>query len=206
MPQSLTLVIGTPRFSSWSLRPFLALKAAGAEFTTVEIALRQPDTKGEILKWSPSGKVPLLVQGAVKIWDSLAICEAVAEMFPAANLWPTDPAARAVARSVAAEMHSGFPNLRNVCPMDFGATLTLTEIPAEVEAECNRIRQVWSDCRAQFGQGGTFLFGKFSIADAMYAPVASRFTTYNLSVDSRTRAYCETVMDLPSIQDWRRMI
>jgi glutathione S-transferase len=204
MSDTLTLVIGTRRYSSWSLRPFLALKAAGAAFEVVEIALRQPDTKANILAWSPSGKVPLLVHGGVKVWDSLAICDYLAELFPAAGLWPAGREARALARAVSAEMHSGFPALRSTCAMDLCAGLTpLADIPPEVAAEAGRIRALWADCRGRFGADGPFLFGRFTIADAMWAPVVTRFTTYALPQDAVSGAYCDAVWALPAMQEWR---
>ncbi len=205
MSAPLTLVIGTRRFSSWSLRPFLALRAAGAAFELVEIALRQPDTRADILAWSPSGKVPLLVHGEVTVWDSLAICEYAAELFPAAGLWPEHRAARAVARAVSAEMHAGFAALRNACPMDLESGLVpLGEIPPEVAAEADRVRALWADCRRRFGADGPFLFGRFTIADAMWAPVVTRFTTYALPRDAVSRAYCDAVSALPALREWRR--
>jgi len=203
MPAALTLVIGTRRFSSWSLRPYLALKAAGAVFDEVEIALRQPDTKERILGWSPSGKVPLLIDGETRVWDSLAICEYVAELFPQAGLWPKGREARALARSVAAEMHAGFPNLRNHCPMELVAPEALAEIPPEVLTETARIRALWADCRTRFGAGGPFLFGQFTIADAMYAPVVTRFTAYDLPQDATSQAYCDAVWALPAMGEWK---
>lgn len=200
MSQTFTLVIGTKRFSSWSLRPWLLLKVAGAAFDEVEIALRQPETKQRILDWSPSGKVPLLVHGALRIWDSLAICEYLAELFP--TLWPEDREARALARSVAAEMHSGFMPLRQTCPMDVGAVTPLPEPPPEVAADLARIQALWSDCRNRFGQGGSFLFGRFSVADAMYAPVVTRLRTYAIPLDAVSEAYCRAVEDLPAMREW----
>lgn len=204
MPANMTLVIGTKSFSSWSLRPWLAAKMAGAEFDEVLIALRQPETKAEILKHSPSGKVPCLVHGGLAVWDSLAICEYLAELHP--TLWPEGREARAVARSVSAEMHSGFPNLRNVCSMDIGALTPLAEVPPEVQAEVDRIQALWTDCRARFGAkaGGPFLFGRFSIADAMYAPVVSRFTTFAIKMDSVSQAYCDAIWSLPAMQEWKQ--
>ena len=199
-----TLVIGTKRFSSWSLRPWLAAKMAGVEFDEVLIALRQPETKAEILKHSPSGKVPCLIHGGLAVWDSLAICEYLAELHP--TLWPEGREARAVARAVSAEMHSGFPNLRNVCSMDVGALTPLAEVPPEVQAEVDRIQALWADCRARFGAkaGGPFLFGRFSIADAMYAPVVSRFTTFAIKMDSVSQAYCDAIWSLPAMQEWKQ--
>ncbi|HSV29938.1 MAG TPA: glutathione S-transferase family protein [Candidatus Omnitrophota bacterium] len=203
MSDSMTLVIGTKRYSSWSLRPWLALKKAGAEFDEVEIALRQPDTKAEILKWSPSGKVPLLVHGDLRIWDSLAICEYVAETFPEAELWPAEREARAVARAISAEMHAGFPNLRNTCAMDVCVRTPLAEIPTDVMVEVERIKAIWNECRHRFGADGPFLFGRFSIADAMYAPVVTRFTTFAIKLDRVSKAYCDAVWDLPAMQEWK---
>lgn len=204
MPANMTLVIGTKRFSSWSLRPWLAARMAGAEFDEVLIALRQPETKAEILKHSPSGKVPCLIHGGLAVWDSLAICEYLAELHP--TLWPEGREARAVARSVSAEMHSGFPNLRNVCSMDIGAVTPLAEVPPEVQAEVDRIQALWTDCRARFGAkaGGPFLFGRFSVADAMYAPVVSRFTTFAIKMDSVSQAYCDAIWSLPALQEWKQ--
>ncbi len=199
---ALTLVIGTKRFSSWSLRPWLALKTAGIGFGEIEVTLRQPDTKAEILKHSPSGKVPLLEDDGFKVWDSLAICDYLAERFPAAKLWPDDVQARAVARAVAAEMHSGFMPLRRDCPMDVLADTPMAEIPDEVTADMARIDTAWNDCRTRFGAGGPFLFGRFSIADAMFAPVVSRVRTYHLPVSAVSRAYCDAIMALPAMREW----
>ena len=202
MPAPMTLVIGTKRFSSWSLRPWLAARMADVEFDEVLITLRQPETKAEILKHSPSGKVPCLIHGALTIWDSLAICEYLAELHP--TLWPEGREARAVARAVSAEMHSGFPNLRNVCSMDVCEITPLAEIPPEVEVEIARIKALWNDCRARFGAGGPFLFGRFSVADAMYAPVVSRFTTFAIPLDPVCQAYSDAIWSLPAMQDWKR--
>lgn len=204
MPAPMTLVIGTKQFSSWSLRPWLAAKMAGVEFDEVLITLRQPETKAEILKHSPSGKVPCLLNGPLAIWDSLAICEYLAELHP--TLWPEGREARAVARSVSAEMHSGFPNLRNVCSMDMCAVTPLAEVPPEVQTEIDRIQALWNDCRARFGAkaGGPFLFGRFSVADAMFAPVVSRFTTFAIPLDPVSQAYCDAIWSLPPMQDWKQ--
>lgn len=199
---ALTLVIGTKRYSSWSLRPWLALKATGAAFREVEIALRQPETKAAILRHSPSGKVPLLDEDGFKVWDSLAICEYLAEQFPAARLWPEEARARAVARAVSAEMHSGFLPLRRDCAMDVLADTPMAEISEEVAADVARIDAIWSDCRARFGADGPFLFGRFSIADAMFAPVASRVKTYHLPVGAVSRAYVETIMAMAEMRAW----
>ncbi|CAA7621419.1 glutathione S-transferase family protein [Magnetospirillum sp. SS-4] len=199
---TLTLVIGTKRYSSWSLRPWLALKAAGAEFREIEITLRQPDTKAEILKHSPSGKVPLLIDDGLRVWDSLAICEYVAERFPDARLWPEDPVARAVARAVSAEMHSGFVPLRQNCQMDLCLDAPMADIPAEVSADVERIDALWRDCRGRFGQDGPFLFGRFSVADAMYAPVVTRMRTYHLPLTPASRAYCAAIAAMPAMAEF----
>lgn len=199
---SLTLVIGTKRWSSWSLRPYLSLMATGAPFSEVLIELRQPDTKEKILQWSPSGKIPMLEDGGVKVWDSLAICEYLAERFPEAKLWPESREARAHARSISAEMHSGFTALRSTCPMDVVENQVLAEIPDDVKADVARIDAIWTDCRARFGQGGPFLFGAFTNADAMYAPVVTRIRTYNLPVGPAASAYCDAVMALPAMAKW----
>lgn len=203
MSRDVTLIIGTKRFSSWSLRPWLAAHVAGLNVAEVDIALRQPETKANILKHSPSGKVPCLIHDGLVVWDSLAICEYLAETFPDAGLWPADRAARAVARAVSAEMHSGFPALRNACSMDMCVHTPMREIPDDVAAEIKRISALWDDCRGRFGGGGPFLFGRFSVADAMYAPVVSRFTTYDLPLNENGRAYCAAIWALPAMQAWK---
>jgi glutathione S-transferase len=199
---SLTLVIGTKRWSSWSLRPYMALVAAGIPFDEILVALRQIDTKETILQHSPSGKIPLLIDGAVKVWDSLAILEYLAERFPQARLWPEDSAARALARAVSAEMHSGFQALRSTCPMDVVEDHPLAEVPDDVAADVARIESLWGDCRACFGQGGPFLFGAFTNADAMYAPVVTRLRTYGLTVGPVASAYCDAVVAHPAMARW----
>jgi glutathione S-transferase len=201
----MTLVVGTKRISSWSLRPWLAAKMAGIDFDEIPITLRQPETKAEILKHSPSGKVPCLIHGGLVVWDSLAICEYLAELHP--TLWPEGREARAVARAVSAEMHAGFPRLRDVCSMDVCTTTPLAEVPEDVAAEIARIQSLWNDCRTRFGTkgaGGPFLFGRFSVADAMYAPVVTRFTTYGIKLDATAQAYCDAVWSLPPMQEWKQ--
>ena len=199
---ALTLVIGTKRYSSWSLRPWLALKVAAIPFQEVEIALRQPETKAEILQHSPSGKVPLLDDDGFKVWDSLAICEYLAEHLPAAKLWPDDDQARAIARAVSAEMHSGFMPLRRDCAMDVLSDLPMVELSDEVKADVARIDAIWTDCRARFGSGGDFLFGRFSIADAMFAPVVTRMRTFHLPVGAVSQTYCDAIMAMPEMKEW----
>jgi glutathione S-transferase len=201
------LVVGSKRTSSWSLRAWIALKQAGITFDEVVVRLRQPDTKARIAQYSPSGRVPYLRDGEVEVWDSLAICEYVAEMLPGGYLWPEDRDARAVARSVSAEMHSGFPALREHLSMDVAQTIHLPTIPADAQADIDRIQAIWSDCRARFGAGsqgaaGPFLFGGFTVADAMYAPVATRFRTYGVALKPVCAAYVDAIMALPAMGEW----
>ncbi len=199
----LVLVIGNKRYSSWSLRPWLALKQAGLPFTEVLITLRQPDTKARILEHSPSGKVPYLRDGDLGIWESLAICEYVAEIAPAARLWPEDRAARAIARAVSTEMHAGFMPLRQAMSMDICASKSIDPLSPDLAADIRRITALWGDCRQRFGAGGDFLFGRFSVADAMFAPVVTRFSTYNISLDAVSRAYVEAMWALPAMREWK---
>jgi glutathione S-transferase len=201
------LVIGNKNTSSWSLRPWLAMTHAGLAFSEVNINLRDADVKAQILAQSPSGKVPALLAGDDVIWDSLAILEFLAETHPEARLWPASRDARARARCVAAEMHSGFQPLRQHCPMDFLARTPKAELAQEVAADVRRIVALWQDCRSRFGARGPFLFGSFSVADAMYAPVASRFRTYlpDLAVygdDGTAQAYVEALFTLPAMMQW----
>ena len=208
MPARYTLVVGTASWSSWSLRPWLTLHQTGAAFETVMIPLRVPGkSKPAILKHSPSGKVPLLKiteRGkSVKVWDSLAICETLAERHPRARLWPADAATRAVARAYAAEMHSGFPNLRDQLSMQFSQRLPLPALRENTQAEIARILAAWS--LALKTHKGPFLFGRFSIADAMYAPVVSRFVTYGVKTPPAVSAYMARMMALPGMLAWGRM-
>lgn len=201
------LVIGNKNTSSWSLRPWIAMRQFGIPFAEVNINLRAPDAKAQIMRHSPSGKVPaLLTEGAV-VWDSLAILEFLAEAHQEPGLWPTDKAARTLARSVAAEMHSGFRPLRDHCPMDVVARAPKAMLPSQVETDVRRIVAIWRDCRRRFGSSGPFLLGAFSAADAMYAPVATRFRTYfpNLRPygdDGVAQAYVDTVFALPAFKEW----
>lgn len=198
----LELVIGNKAYSSWSLRPWLVLKHAGAEFTETRVPLYVHGYKEELLKYAPSGKVPVLKHGAVTVWDSLAICEYLAELFPAAELWPSDPAVRALARAVSAEMHSGFTAIRGAMPFNCRARDRKVPITAEIQKEIDRVQALWRDCRAQHGKGGPWLFGRFSIADAMYIPVAGRFVTYSVPLDTAGQAYAATALDHPAVREW----
>lgn len=197
-----TLIIANRNYSSWSLRAWLAMEATGRPFDEVVIPLGRPETTAEILRWSPTGHLPALHDGEIRLWDSLAICEHLAEAHPDAGLWPTDPYARAAARSVAAEMHSGFVALRNHMPMNLRAAHPDTPRGESVEEDIARITAIWEGCRADFGAGGDLLFGAFTIADAFYAPIVSRFLTYGVSPGGVAEEYMGAVWNLPAMQDW----
>ena len=203
---ALTLVIGNKNYSSWSFRPWIAMKAAGLAFDEVVISLNAEDFKPRLSKISGAGKVPVLVDGdgqnGVQVWESLAILEYLAEKFPAAGLWPADAAARAHARAISSEMHAGFLPLRRACPMNLWRPVKPRELNAETAANVRRIDAMWIDCRTRFGKGGHFLFGAFGAADAMYAPVVSRFHTYDVAVSDTARAYMAAVMALPAWAEW----
>ena len=199
---SLTLVIGNKNYSSWSLRPWIAMKVAGIPFEEIQIPLYEPGSRERMLEYSPAGKVPILIDGDEHVWESLAILEHLAERFPEARLWPADRRARSHARVVASEMHGGFQPLRQNCTMNLWLPVKARPQPPEVLANVARIEQMWADCRAGFGQSGPFLFGAFGAADAMYAPVVARFNTYGLPVSAKTRAYMDAVMALPAWREW----
>jgi glutathione S-transferase len=199
----LTIYLGNKNYSSWSLRPWLVLKRTTVAFDEVVIPLYQPGSRETILKYSPSGRVPALRHDAVAVWESLAICEYLAESFPNFELWPKDPVARSLARAVSAEMHAGFGALREHLPMNIRSSFPGRGMTPEVQADINRIMAIWRDCRARFGEGkGEFLFGGFTIADAMFAPVVTRFRTYKIDLERDADAYCETIMALPAMQEW----
>src|SRR5499433_449896 len=179
---ALKLIIGNKNYSSWSLRPWIAMKVAGIAFDEEVISLDAKDFKSRVTKISGTGKVPALADGKVQVWESLAILEYLAEKHPDARLWPADAAARAHARAIAAEMHAGFVPLRRHCPMNFWRPVKRRELTDEVAADVARIDAMWTDCRRRFGAGGPFLFGAFSAADAIYAPMVSRLHTYGIAV------------------------
>lgn len=199
---SLTLVIGNKNYSSWSLRPWLAMRQADIPFATVRIPLYAPGSVAQLAVWSPSGKVPALHDGELRVWDSLAICEYLHERFPDRQLWPDDAAARATARSVSAEMHAGFGALREQMSMNIRARRPGQGRTAASVADIERILAIWADCRARFGRGGDFLFGHFGIADAMFAPVVLRFQTYGVTLQGAARDYAEAVLALPAMREW----
>ena len=197
-----TLVIGNKLYSSWSMRPWLLLKQLGIAFDEVMIPLHQPDTKARILKHSPGGKVPILIEGDVTVWESLAIMDHVGETYDDAEVWPRDPHARAMARSVAAEMHAGFQALRSGCPMNLGKRFAERDRGPDVARDVARVTEIFREARERFGAGGPFLFGEFSAADAMYAPVVTRLDTYAIPVDRVSRDYMDAILSLPAFREW----
>jgi glutathione S-transferase len=199
----LKLIIGNKNYSSWSLRPWIAMKVAGIAFDEEVISLSATDFKARLSQVSGTGKVPALLDGDVHVWESLAILEYVAEKHPHARLWPADPTPRALARAIAAEMHAGFAPLRRHLPMNMWRPVMPRQLTPEVKANVRRIEEMWIDCRTRHGAGGAFLFGGFGAADAMYAPVVSRLHTYAVEVGEVARAYMAAVMALPAWGEWR---
>ena len=198
----LTLVIGNKNYSSWSLRAWLVMRTSGLAFEELQIPLGRAGSRQEILRYSPSGLVPVLIWDNSFAWDSLAIAEHVAESAPGAQLWPEDPEARAVARSVSAEIHAGFRALREHMPYNARRPTRRIDVPPKVRVEIDRISDCWRDCRARFGTSGPFLFGNWSIADAMYAPVVKRYRIYDVELDDEANAYCDAVGALPVVREW----
>jgi len=196
------LVIGNKNYSSWSLRAWFLLKEAGVEFEEHRIPLDTETTAGEIARFSPAGRVPVLVLGDEVVWDSLAIAETVAERWPDLQLWPADATARARARAVSAEMHSGFTALREAMPMNCRAMGRRVELSDEVAADIDRIFAIWADCRHRYGKQGEWLFGRFSIADAMFAPVVLRFRTYGINLSASAAVYPRRLLESAAIQEW----
>ncbi|CCE05428.1 putative glutathione S-transferase (GST) [Bradyrhizobium sp. STM 3843] len=203
---TLKLVIGNKNYSSWSMRPWLAMRGCNIAFEEIFVPIYTDDKadKDRLLSFSPAGKVPILIDGDITVWDSLAIIEHLAERFPDAGLWPQGIAERAHARAISAEMHSGFVPLRSACGMNLHRPVRAIPLSDEVRANVARIEQIWSDCRAQYGARGPYLFGAFSAADAMYAPVVHRFRTYAIDVTPQTRAYMDTMMAMPAFAEWTR--
>jgi glutathione S-transferase len=201
------LIIGNKNYSSWSLRPFMALEHAGIEFDEKLIPFDQPIGNPKFAKavrrYSKAGLVPVLVHNGQHVWDTLSILEYIAETWPSKNLWPKNKAARAMARSVSAEMHSGFRALRNACPMNLRRPIGPVSINEAVLKDVARLEQIWAEARKHYGKGGPFLFGKFSIADAMFAPVITRFETYALPVSKVTRSYMNAVLGTAAFQKWK---
>ena len=196
------LIIGNKRYSSWSFRPWFLMKQAGILFQETLIWIRKPDSYKQIRKFSPGGRVPVLMDGKIAIWESLAICEYLADKFPKKQFWPKDPKTRAIARSISHEMHAGFQAMRKHLPCHFIARYPDFVVPEEAKEDVARIQEIWKDCREKYGKEGPFLFGKFSIADVMYAPVAFRFLAYNVKTDKICQAYMDTLESLPVAQEW----
>lgn len=199
----LELVVGNQNYSSWSLRPWLAMRMAGIEFDLTVVPLDLPDTKNRLLGHSGAGRVPVLHHGDLTVWDSLAICEYAAELSPSAGLWPDDIGVRAVARAVSSEMHAGFGALRAALPMNLRADRPGVPVTPAVQADIDRIIAVWCDCRRRYGAAGPFLFGRFSIADAMFAPVVARFKTYHVRLAAMESEYVDAILSLAPMRDWR---
>jgi glutathione S-transferase len=199
----LQLIIGNKNYSSWSFRPWLAMKMAGIAFAETLISLEATDFKVRVTAMSGAGKVPVLLDGDVRVWESLAILEYLAERFPATGLWPQHPAARAHARAVAAEMHAGFQALRRQLPMNVWRPVIPRPLDADAQQDVARIDAIWSECRARFGATGPFLCGAFGAVDAMYAPVVWRFHTYAVEVSAVARDYMQALKALPAWGEWR---
>ena len=199
----LELIIANKNYSSWSLRPWLVLKMGDIPFTERLIRFGEPRFGCEVRKVSAAGKVPILIHGKAVIWDSLAIAEYLAETFSERNLWPKSKSARAMARAVSSEMHSGFSNFRSACPMNLRRPPKPVKMSDAADADVARIEELWRDCRKAHGKGGRFLFGKFSIADAMFAPVVSRLETYAIPVAKDTRDYMNGITATKAFQSWK---
>ncbi|MGH8362142.1 MAG: glutathione S-transferase family protein [Gammaproteobacteria bacterium] len=200
--EKMQLVIGNKAYSSWSMRAWLALKHTGAVFQEIVVPLDVPGYKQKLLQHAPTGKVPALKTDGLAIWDSLAICEYLAERFPEARLWPQETAARAEARSVSAEMHSGFPVIRREYPFNCRATDRHVQRTQELDREIGRVQALWSRCRERFGEGGSWLFGHFTIADCMYIPVALRFVTYGTKLSGAAADYVKNVQQFSAVREW----
>jgi glutathione S-transferase len=205
---TLKLIIGNKNYSSWSMRPWIAMKVNGIPFDETVISLYVEGSEAKIREHSGAGKVPILIDGEgsreVRVWESLAILEYLAEKYPDAGLWPADPAARALARAISTEMHAGFVPLRQQCSMNMWRPPAKRDLTADARANVARIEEIWAGARTRFGAGGPFLFGKFSAADAMYAPIVSRFETYMVDVSAPAAAYMRAIIALPAWQEWRR--
>ena len=198
----LVLVIGNKNYSSWSLRPWLAMRQANIPFSEKFLRLFDTEWDAAVASVSKAKKVPVLIDGDLSVWDSLAILEYLAERFPEAGIWPDDVRARAVARSVAAEMHSGFFGLRGALSMNLRRAPSPVALDDAARTDIARVQEIWRDCRAAYGADGPFLFGRFSAADAMFAPVTRRFLTFQIDMDDNAQAYCEAISNLPAMQEW----
>ena len=196
------LIIGNKNYSSWSLRPWLLMREAGIDFDEHRIVLDTPTTKQEIATFSPAGRVPILQLGKLTVWDSLAICETVAERWPEKNLWPVEAHERAHARAISAEMHAGFAVLRDCMPMNCRAMGRIVPIPDELGTDIDRVIAIWSECHKRYGDRGGWLFGDFSVADAMYAPVVLRLRTYGINLPQSAGYYPHRLLESKAMQEW----
>jgi glutathione S-transferase len=199
----LKLVIANKLYSSWSMRPWLVLRAFGIPFEEIIIPLRQADSKSRVAAYSPSGKVPVLIDGDQTIWESLAIIETLAERYPEKSIWPAGALARAHARATSNEMHGGFMPLRAGCPMNLGALFKTPELTEALKANVDRVEAIWAEARSKFGGGGPYLYGAFSAADAMFAPVVTRLDSYQIPVKPETRAYMDAILAHPEFVSWK---
>jgi len=204
------MVIGTRKWSTWSMRPWLVARRAGLVFEDVVVPLRTLETSKALEPYSPAGQAPVLIDGALKVWDSLAICEHLADRHPDQALWPADPAARAVARSACAQMHGGFQSLRGECPMDLSAPIETLELTEATQGDVRKVVRLWRALKQGYGQGGPFLLGQWSIADAFFTPVATRFRTYNVDLsdygdDGPAAAWCALALQQPEFLEWERL-
>ena len=202
MSPELALVIGNKNYSSWSMRPWVALRQAGIPFREIQLWFDDEAHAAGAERYSPTGQVPVLLVDGAPVWDSLAICETAAELFPDRRLWPAGAPARAHARAICAEMHAGFRSLRGAMPMNIRSSFPGKGMNAAVERDIERVCSVWGECRRQFGAGGPLLFGTFSVADAYYAPVVTRFITYAPSLPPPARDYVEAVRGLSAVREW----
>ena len=198
----LKLAIANKNYSSWSMRPWVLLTQAGIAFEEIQLKFSDEGKVGGIEPYSPTRQVPVLIAGGEPVWDSLAIGEAVAEMFPDKQLWPADARARQVARSICAEMHAGFRSLRSAMPMNIRASHPGKGMSPAVQKDIDRVAEIWESCRARFGAGGELLFGQFTVADAFYAPVATRFATYAVTLPPVAQRYANALLGLPSVLEW----
>ena len=199
---SLQLYIGNKNYSSWSMRPWVLLTQAGIAFEEIQLKFNDAGEVAGIEPYSPTRQVPVLIVDGEPVWDSLAICEAAAELFPAKKLWPADARARQIARSICAEMHAGFRNLRGAMPVNIRASHPGKGMSPAVQRDIDRVVEIWESCRARVGAGGELLFGQFTIADAYYAPVATRFLTYAVALPPVAQRYADALLGLPAVREW----
>lgn len=200
--KQLKLAIANKNYSSWSMRPWVLLTQAGIAFEEIQLKFSDEAAVCGVEPYSPTRQVPVLMVEGEPVWDSLAICEAVAELFPDKRLWPEVARARQIARSICAEMHAGFRSLRDAMPMNMRASLPGRGMSPEVQKDIDRIAEIWESCRSRYGAGGELLFGQFTVADAFYAPVASRFLTYAVSLPPVAQRYADALLKLPAVRDW----